>query len=340
MTKIKMDYVNEYTDRHGRPRRYFRKDGKNVGPLPLGSPLAPEFTAAYQAYLAHQPVAIVRQQADGSFAKLITAFKASPLFLNLKPSSRKAYCAALDPLAREHGHRAAALLTPDAVDRIIARIGRDKPAMANLTKKALHRALKFAVKAKLISANPVTDIEPFKIGEHHSWTEAELRQYEHKWRLGTRERLAYALLLYTAQRVGDCARMHRSDVSGDMIHVIQEKTGAELWIPIHPELDKAMRAYPAKGLTLIGDAAGRPIQGRSLGKLMARAIDEAGLPPRCVAHGLRKAALRRLAEADATAKQIAAISGHEGLSEVQRYTKAADQKKLARAAMDKLRGEK
>jgi integrase len=73
---------------------------------------------------------------------------------------------------------------------------------------------------------------------------------------------------------------------------------------------------------------------------MRSAIRAAELPPRCVSHGLRKAAMRRLAEEDATAKQIASISGHKTLKEVERYTKAADQKKLARAAMDKLRGKK
>jgi integrase len=50
-------------------------------------------------------------------------------------------------------------------------------------------------------------IDAFKVGEHHTWTDAELRQYEAKWRLGTRQRLAYALLLYTGQRVGDVAKM-------------------------------------------------------------------------------------------------------------------------------------
>jgi len=46
--------------------------------------------------------------------------------------------------------------------------------------------------------------------------------------------------------------------------------------------------------------------------------------------------MRRLAEADGTANQIASISGHKTLKEVERYTKAADQLKLARAAMGKL----
>ena len=54
------------------------------------------------------------------------------------------------------------------------------------------------------------------------------------------------------------------------------------------------------------------------------------------AHGLRKATGRRLAEIGCTAHQIASILGHASLSEVQRYTKAADRKRLAREAMAKL----
>jgi len=57
----------------------------------------------------------------------------------------------------------------------------------------------------------------------------------------------------------------------------------------------------------------------------------------CSAHGLRKAAARRLAEAGCTEHEIAAITGHASLREVQRYTKAADQKRLAAAAMQKVK---
>jgi integrase len=122
--------------------------------------------------------------------------------------------------------------------------------------------------------------------------------------------------------------MTRGDVSDGVVHVVQQKTGAELYVPIAPELIAAMKACPAKGLTLIGDPNGRPLSRAGLSRLMRAAIRVAGLPPRCVSHGLRKAAMRRLAEQDATAKQIAAISGHKTLKEIERYTKAADQKKL------------
>jgi integrase len=61
--------------------------------------------------------------------------------------------------------------------------------------------------------------------------------------------------------------------------------------------------------------------------------DEAGLPKECTAHGLRKAACRRLAEAGCSANVIAAISGHTSLREVERYTRAADQERMARIGM-------
>jgi len=69
---------------------------------------------------------------------------------------------------------------------------------------------------------------------------------------------------------------------------------------------------------------------------MAERIGKAGLAARCVTHGLRKAAARRLAEAGCSANEIASITGHATLEEVARYTKAAEQKKLAQAAMNRL----
>jgi len=85
---------------------------------------------------------------------------------------------------------------------------------------------------------------------------------------------------------------------------------------------------------LITSARGRPLKG--LTALIETAVKRAGLPPRCVAHGLRKAALRRLAESASTTKEIAAVSGHRTLAEIQRYTERADQARLAQSAVAKL----
>jgi integrase len=108
-------------------------------------------------------------------------------------------------------------------------------------------------------------------------------------------------------------------------------------IPIHPDLAAALKAGPANGLNLIGDKHGRPIARHTLTRLIRLAVEKAALPPECVAHGLRKAQMRRLAESGASTKQIAAVSGHRTLGEVARYTAAADQARLSRGAIAKLR---
>ena len=53
-------------------------------------------------------------------------------------------------------------------------------------------------------------------------------------------------------------------------------------------------------------------------------------------HGLRKAGCRIMAESDCNAHEIMAVSGHSSLKEVERYTRAADRKRLAARAQAKV----
>jgi integrase len=335
MAKLRLKYVDEYRDRLGNLRRYFRKDGKRLGPLP-GLVGSEEFMAAYQGYLSGAKVEPVKtvKTADGSFGRLITAFYGSRQFKDVSPSSKRTYTRALEPLARKYGHKKADIPHQDA-ERLIADIGARRPAMGNLTKSVLRRVYDFGVRDGLVSNNPFVSVRPFKTGTHHTWNEAELRQYEQRWPLGTRERLGYALLLYTGQRVGDIAKARRSDITNGELYVLQQKTGVQLVLPICDELAQAMKAYPAKGLSLIGTATGKPLSSAGLSQFMRIAIEKAGLGAKCKPHGLRKAAMRRLAEAGKTEKQISAVSGHKSLREVQRYTEAASQRLLARDALKK-----
>ena len=334
------DYIHEYVDRHGKLRRYFRLNGKSLGKLPLGSVLSAEFTAAYQAYLNQQPAPapiVTRPLHDDSLAQLIADYYGHAWFAKRSASTKRAYRAVLDPISREHGHRSVSQMTKDHADKIIQKIGDEHPAMANLTRAAMRRLMALAVEKKLRPDNPFAGIESYEMGEHHTWTDGELRLYERKWRLGSRERLAYALLLYSAQRGCDVVTMNRHDITDGLIHVIQQKTGVEVWIPIHPELERAMKACPARGLSLIGDAAGRPLKTAALRALMRKAIKEAGLPKRCTGHGLRKAHLRLMAENGGTVKELQSTGGHKTLREIARYTDAADKKKIARGAIRKVR---
>ena len=153
--------------------------------------------------------------------------------------------------------------------------------------------------------------------------------------------MAYALLLYTGQRRSDVVTMSWADVKDGTICVTPLKTkrtsGVKLWIPIHPALQQVLDAADRDGEAILQTAFGQPFTSNGFGSgVMAVKIEKAGLPERCVTHGLRKAAARRLAEAGCTANEIAAITGHATLAEVSRYTKAAEQRKLAQAAMRRL----
>lgn len=130
--------------------------------------------------------------------------------------------------------------------------------------------------------------------------------------------------------------MSSDDLTDGGIWVVQKKTKAKLLIPIHPKLRAALISSAGQEGPLIQTDQGRAFTSKGLSNYMADKIADAGLPQRCVTHGLRKAAARRLAEAGCSANEIAAITGHRKLEEIARYTKAAEQKVLARSAIDRL----
>ena len=171
---------------------------------------------------------------------------------------------------------------------------------------------------------------------HHTWTEDEIEQFERHHPVGSRARLAFALLLYSGQRRGDVLRMGAQHIRDGAICVRQEKTGVELMIPLHPALTAIIAAAPRDHLTFVTTRRGGPFQGSAFSRWFGEQCEAAGLQ-HCSAHGLRKAAARRLAEAGCSTHEIAAITGHASLGELVRYTKAADQRRLAEAAMTKTR---
>jgi integrase len=201
---------------------------------------------------------------------------------------------------------------------------------------AIRALMKHAVEIGLRDDNPAAGVKlpDLKTDGYHSWTEAEIAQFLAYHGPGTRARLAFTLLLYTGQRRGDVIRMGRQHTRDGIMHVRQQKTGIELAIPIHATLAAIIADARADHLTFLTTRTGKPFSPAGFGNYFRDRCNEAGLP-RCSAHGLRKAAARRLAEAGCTIHEIAAITGHASLSEVQRYTKAVDQKRLALSAMEK-----
>jgi len=123
------------------------------------------------------------------------------------------------------------------------------------------------------------------------------------------------------------------DFNGDTIRVAQQKTAAKLSIPVHQSLNRLLAMADRDCTTILATAFGRPFSVKGFGNMVSAAIRGAGLPARCKPHGLRKAAARRLAEAGCSASEIMAITGHKTLAEVERYTRAAEQERLARQAI-------
>jgi len=195
-----------------------------------------------------------------------------------------------------------------------------------------------AMKKKWISGDPSTGIKRTKVGEVRSWTDDEIRQYENHWPIGTKQRTAFALMLYTGQRRSDVHRMIWRDISDKTgrIKVIQQKTGVKIQVPLHRDLLVVLEKARHNHVSILVTEWGKPFTVDGFSGFMRDAIRAAGLPLDCQPHGLRKAAGRRLAEAGCTTKQIMAVLGHKSLAEAERYTKEADQIRLATDAMSRL----
>jgi integrase len=212
-----------------------------------------------------------------------------------------------------------------------------QPSGANNWLSAVRVLLGFAVKIGMIDSNPALAVSKVSTkGEYHCWTEGEIEQFEHRWPIGTSERLAFALTLYTGQRRSDVTTIRWADIRDCMIALRQKKTGAALVLPIHPRLAEALDAAPRRGATILVNRDGAIWSQPGFGCFFRRAVKAAELPGQCTPHGLRKAIARRLAEGGASTHQIAAITGHRSLKEIEHYSRAAEQARLARSAIARL----
>jgi hypothetical protein len=163
---------------------------------------------------------------------------------------------------------------------------------------------------------------------HHNWTDEEIAQYRAYWPLGTQQRLVMEFALETASRRG-VVRIGPQHVKNGRIRIERTHGSDDVDIPISTELQAACDAMPKSHLTYIVTAYGKPRSKHGLGNDFAQWATEAGLPRHCRLHGLKKAGMRRRAEAGNTTHELIAFSGHKTLTEVQRYTEAADKKRLA-----------
>ena len=338
MTRIKLKYLHEFIDRHGHARFYFRRGGKQV-PLP-GSPFSAEFERAYKALLggsAEKPAAIGASRIiAGTVGAAVIGYLASAGFHALAGSSQQQYRRILEELARKHGNLGVATLERKHVVMMLDAKAKT-PAAARDFLRCLRRMIGYAISIGIRTDDPTAGarVKLPKSGGFRTWTEDDIAAFETAYSIRSKPRLALVLLLGTALRCVDVVRAGRNHVRGGTLHITQQKTGATLAIPITAAVAEAINvSAPADHLTFLLNDRGRAFTARGFSKWFVKQCQRAGLG-NLSAHGLRKAACRRLAEAGCSANEIAAISGHASLREVERYTKAADQARMARNAIER-----
>ena len=342
MVQIRLRYLVEDVDRHGNVRRYVRISGHPKVRL-RGMPGSEEFMSGYHAALANKTKMPrqARAATRGSFRYVCQAYYASASFKTLDSSTQSWRRRALDAICEEHADKPIALMQPKHVRKL-----RDEraamPGAANTRLKALRALFRWAVEAEEAPHDPTRDVHFIRYAAKgfHSWSLAEVEAFENRHPIGTKARLAMALLLYTTGRREDAVRLGPQHIREGRVQYRQAKNEnrnpVDMDIPLHPDLQVIIEATPSGHLAFLVTAYGRPFTPAGFGNLFRDWCNQAGLP-HCSAHGLRKATAARLAERGATAHEIMAITGHQTLEEVERYTRAACRAKLADAAMAKLK---
>ena len=338
MSKIRLKYVDRFTDRHGSVRYYFRRGKGARVPLP-GLPGSSEFMEAYQSAVdGIEPPKVKKQRGEpGTIDRLVSEYFQSPEFLRLKEATQGQYRSVIEKWVRDEnvGHRSVAGLRREHVKSMMGKRA-GKPGAAAYFLQTAHVLMKYAIDNGWRSDDPTVGVKRFKLGEYHTWADSEIEAFEAKWPIGSTERLAFSLLLYTGQRRSDVIRMSWRDIDNGVIQVTQQKTGNKVWIPLHANLADILDRTEKKHLAILTTVKEKTFSPGGFSMWMAKRVAAAGLPEKCVSHGIRKAAARRLAEAGCSAHEIASITGHKSLSEVERYTRAVDQKRLAVAAVKRL----
>lgn len=330
-------HVHAFKDRHGHVRYYLRKPGLPRVTLP-GVPYSVEFMAAYHAGLAgmRKAVGAARTEA-GTVNALAVAYYLSADFAALAKVTKATYRNVLERFRAEHGDKPADKLQRRHVLGFLDAKA-PTPAAANALLKMLRILMRFALDRGMRTDDPTVGVRRLRYASDgfRQWSEDDIGLFEAHWPSGSRPRLAMALLLYTGQRPGDVARMGRQSLQEGGLTLTQRKTGTRLSLPIHAALRAELDQVQSGQLLFIATEAGQGFTDAGFSGWFSARAQLAKLPTGCTAHGLRKAAARRLAEAGCTAHEIASITGHKTLKEIERYTRAVDQRGLATSALARI----
>lgn len=337
MPKKRPPYTETFLTRHGKRVWYFRVGhGKRVK-LP-GEYGSPEFQEAYRAALARHSSGEAK---DGrTLSWLIDQYRHSPAYEALAKETKKQFRYQLDRMKKSGTAPLAGITAATIAASRDARAS--KPSDANKFLKCSVALFRFAVDRQWLKDNPAKGIAKIKTQSlgFHTWTEEEARAFEARWPVGTRERLAFDLLVYTGVRRSDVVRLGRQHTRQGEITITTEKSRnmgkpVEVTITILPPLARSIEASPTGDMTYLVTHKKTAFVKESFGTWFRNACKEAGVPGS--SHGLRKLAAVRMAENGATEAELNAVFGWaDGSGESATYIRKASRKRLSRAGIIKL----
>ncbi|MDK3075797.1 tyrosine-type recombinase/integrase [Sedimentitalea sp. JM2-8] len=341
---FRLKFVVEDTDRHGNVRVYLRKPGHakvRLKSQPGTQEFLTEYRSALHGAMPQTPAAAIERSGNkGTFKWLCEQYYGSAEYKRLSSRTQYVRRRILDGVCEKDGSKPFALLEPRHVRKM-----RDEksetPEAANSIVKALRQIFGFAVEYELTTRNPARDVPYIRSASEgfHSWSMEEVAQFENHHELGSKARLALALLLYTGQRRSDVVLLGPQHIKDGWLTLTQQKNRSRkpvtLSIPVLPELEAVIDATPTGNLAFLVTAFGKPFTSNGFGNWFRKQCDAAGLN-HCSAHGLRKAGAALAAENGATERQLMAIFGWSTMKEASRYTRAARQKVLAASGMKHL----
>jgi integrase len=335
MPRPRLPYLQLETTRHGKTAWYVRR---SKGPrtrmrAKFGTP---EFDAEYQAAVNGTARPKKGAPATSTLAWLIARYRESGAWEVLSPATRRLRENIFRHVLETAGDTPFVRINTVAINAGIERRTKT-PSQAKHFLDSMRGLFKWAVRNNHVKVDPTAGVDKpqqKKTEGYVPWTEEMVEAYERRWPLGTYQRVWLDVLLYTGLRCGDAVRFGRQHVRDGVGRIKTEKTGTPVTLPILPVLAETLAAGPVGDLTFIVGGTGQPLTKGSFGNAFSKACRAAGVIG--TAHGVRKIAATRAANAGATVAQLEAIFGWNGGRMASLYTQSADRQRLAQEAMHKL----
>src|SRR5262249_36293859 len=142
----------------------------------------------------------------GTMRALAVSYFSSTEYRSMELSTQGVYRNIIDRFNRDgtagisYGDLPAASMRREHIIKLMA--ARPTPDSANGLRRVLRAMMKHAVDIGVRQDDPTATVKAIKIKTDgfHSWSEAEIEQFEAKHPIGSKARLAFTLLLYTGQR--------------------------------------------------------------------------------------------------------------------------------------------